>query len=74
MGELAGRRQRRRRQRPHNIDDATTAAANYLCTGGRDLSDPGDWYDAVHSYNPLDSYVQKVYDRADDYGRKSAPQ
>lgn len=59
---------------PHNIDDATTAAANYLCAGGRDLTDPSDWYDAVHSYNPIDSYVQKVYDRADDYGRKSAPQ
>ncbi|HEU5127097.1 MAG TPA: lytic murein transglycosylase [Glycomyces sp.] len=56
---------------PHNIDDATTAAANYLCTGGRDLTDPADWYAAVHSYNPVDVYVQKVYDRADDYGKKS---
>ncbi|WP_051325580.1 lytic transglycosylase domain-containing protein [Glycomyces tenuis] len=56
---------------PHNIDDATVAAANYLCTGGRDLTDPADWYDAVHSYNPVDVYVQKVYTRADDYGQKS---
>ncbi|HLU29781.1 MAG TPA: lytic murein transglycosylase [Glycomyces sp.] len=56
---------------PDNIDDATTAAADYLCAGGRDLTDPADWYAAVHSYNPVDAYVQKVYDRADDYGRKS---
>ncbi|GAB3230082.1 hypothetical protein GCM10027447_24220 [Glycomyces halotolerans] len=56
---------------PHNIDDATRAAANYLCDGGRDLTDPADWYAAVYSYNPIDEYVQKVYDRADDYGRKS---
>lgn len=58
---------------PHNIDDATAAAANYLCANGRDLTDPADWYAAVHSYNPIESYVQKVYDRADDYGLKSAP-
>jgi membrane-bound lytic murein transglycosylase B len=56
---------------PHNIDDATVAAADYLCAGGRDLSDPADWYDAVHSYNPVEAYVQKVYDRADEYGRRS---
>lgn len=56
---------------PHNIDDATVAAANYLCNGGRDLTDPADWYAAVHSYNPIDTYVQKVYDRADAYGRQS---
>ncbi|GAB3648508.1 lytic transglycosylase domain-containing protein [Glycomyces tarimensis] len=56
---------------PHNIDDATTAAANYLCHADRDLTDPADWYAAVHSYNPVETYVQKVYDRADDYGRQS---
>ncbi len=56
---------------PHNIDDATVAAAAYLCHNGRDLTDPADWYAAVYSYNPVDAYVQKVYDRADDYGRKS---
>lgn len=56
---------------PHNIDDATTAAANYLCAGGRDLTDPADWYAAVYSYNPREDYVQQVFDRADGYGRKS---
>ncbi|THV31903.1 lytic transglycosylase domain-containing protein [Glycomyces paridis] len=56
---------------PHNIDDATTAAANYLCHDGHDMTDPADWYEAVYSYNHLDSYVRQVFDRADDYGRKS---
>jgi len=56
---------------PHDIDDAATAAANYLCHGGRDLSTPVGWYEGVHSYNPRDDYVQKVFDRADEYGRNS---
>jgi hypothetical protein len=56
---------------PDDIDDATAAAANYLCNGGRDLTTPDGWYAAVHSYNPRDDYVQKVFDRADDYGRQS---
>lgn len=56
---------------PHDIDDAATAAANYLCHDGNDLSTPDGWYDAVFSYNHVDSYVQKVFDRADEYGRKS---
>jgi hypothetical protein len=56
---------------PHDIDDAVTAAANYLCHGGRDMSTPRGWYDAVYSYNPRDDYVQKVFDRADEYGRNS---
>ncbi|MEU6858771.1 lytic murein transglycosylase [Glycomyces sp. NPDC046736] len=56
---------------PDDIDDATAAAANYLCNGGRDLSTPDGWYAAVYSYNPRDDYVQKVFARADDYGRKS---
>ncbi|MCD0444179.1 lytic transglycosylase domain-containing protein [Glycomyces sp. A-F 0318] len=56
---------------PHDIDDAVTAAANYLCHGGRDLTTPTGWYEAVHSYNPRDDYVQKVFDRADEYGRQS---
>lgn len=56
---------------PHDIDDATTAAANYLCHDDRDLTTPDGWYAAVHSYNPREDYVQKVFDRADEYGRKS---
>lgn len=56
---------------PDDIDDAVTAAANYLCHGDRDLSTPAGWQAAVHSYNPRDDYVQKVFDRADAYGRSS---
>ncbi|SDL04065.1 Transglycosylase SLT domain-containing protein [Glycomyces sambucus] len=56
---------------PDDIDDAVTAAANYLCHGGRDLTTPAGWQAAVHSYNPRDDYVQKVFDRADQYGRAS---
>jgi hypothetical protein len=56
---------------PHDIDDAVTAAANYLCHDNRDMSTPDGWYAAVHSYNPREDYVKKVFDRADEYGRKS---
>lgn len=56
---------------PHNIDDATLSAANYLCSNDRDLTDPEDWYSAVHGYNPIDSYVHQVFTRADDYGERS---
>ena len=59
------------RSDPHDIDDAVTAAANYLCHGNRDMSRPDGWYDALYSYNPRDDYVKKVFDRADEYGRKS---
>lgn len=56
---------------PHDIDDAVTAAANYLCHDDRDMSRPDGWYAALWSYNPRDDYVKKVFDRADEYGRKS---
>lgn len=59
------------RTNPHDIDDAVTAAANYLCHGDRDMSRPDGWYAAVYSYNPREDYVKKVFDRADEYGRKS---
>ncbi|QSB05048.1 lytic transglycosylase domain-containing protein [Natronoglycomyces albus] len=56
---------------PHNIDDATVSAANFLCSGGRDLTDPADWYAAVYGYNPIETYVRNVFARADDYGQRS---
>lgn len=59
------------RSDPHDIDDAVTAAANYLCHDDRDMSTPQGWYAALYSYNPRDDYVKKVFDRADEYGRKS---
>ncbi|MFD0558047.1 transglycosylase protein with SLT domain [Stackebrandtia endophytica] len=56
---------------PNDIDDAAVAAGHYLCADNRDLSRATDWYTAVFSYNHLDSYVRDVYERADDYGKRS---
>lgn len=57
---------------PNDIDDVALAAAKYLCSANRDLSTAQGWYDAVFSYNHLNSYVLDVYGFADEYGRKSA--
>ena len=54
---------------PHDLDDAALAAGNYLCKGGRNLSIPGDWWNAILSYNDGRRYAQDVYDAANQYGR-----
>ena len=56
---------------PNDIDDASLAAAKQLCQGGRDLSRPDAWWDAILSYNALRPYAQKVFDAANEYGRRS---
>jgi hypothetical protein len=56
---------------PHDIDDATLAAANYLCRGGRNMSVIADWWAAILTYNDVRPYAQAVYDAANDYGTKS---
>ncbi|MGV9215944.1 lytic murein transglycosylase [Micromonospora sp. RB23] len=56
---------------PHDLDDAALAAGNYLCKGGRNLSIPGDWWNAILSYNDVRRYAKAVYDTADRYGRTS---
>ncbi|MGC5290031.1 lytic murein transglycosylase [Micromonospora sp. DT231] len=56
---------------PHDLDDAALAAGNYLCKGGRNLSIPGDWWNAILSYNDVRRYAQEVYDTANRYGRAS---
>jgi hypothetical protein len=56
---------------PHDLDDAALAAANYLCKGGRNLSIPGDWWNAILSYNDVRRYAQAVYDTANRYGQAS---
>ncbi|MGC4855799.1 lytic murein transglycosylase [Micromonospora sp. DT4] len=56
---------------PHDLDDAALAAGNYLCKGGRNLSIPGDWWNAILSYNDVRRYAQAVYTTADRYGRAS---
>ncbi|MGK5679386.1 lytic murein transglycosylase [Actinoplanes sp. URMC 104] len=56
---------------PNDIDDAALTAATYLCQAGRDLSKPDAWWDAILSYNAVRPYAQKVFDAANDYGRRS---
>ena len=38
---------------PHDIDDAALAAANYLCSGARNLATPSGWWSAILSYNDV---------------------
>jgi hypothetical protein len=56
---------------PNDIDDAALTAATYLCKGSRDLSKPDAWWDAILSYNAVRPYAEKVFNTADDYGRRS---
>lgn len=41
---------------PYDPEDAIFAAANYLRASGA----PGDWHDAIYSYNHAEWYVEKV--------------
>lgn len=52
---------------PQQIDDAALGAANLLCDGGRDLSEPEDWQDAILGYNQSNDYVIRVRDAAANY-------
>jgi membrane-bound lytic murein transglycosylase B len=56
---------------PNDIDDASLAAARYLCQGGRDLAKPDAWWDAILSYNAVRPYAQKVFEAANDYGQRT---
>ncbi|OJF13451.1 hypothetical protein [Couchioplanes caeruleus] len=56
---------------PNDIDDASLAAAVYLCKGGRDLSKADAWWDAILTYNAVRPYAQKVFDAANEYGVRS---
>jgi hypothetical protein len=55
----------------HNINDASLAAAHYLCRNGRDLSVAEDWWGAILSYNNVQAYAQAVFDAANQYGQLS---
>ncbi|GIJ75810.1 lytic transglycosylase domain-containing protein [Micromonospora phaseoli] len=59
------------RKDPHNIHDAALAAGMYLCKGGRNLTIPGDWWNAILSYNDVRRYAQEVFDAANRYGQAS---
>ena len=56
---------------PNDIDDASLAAALYLCKGGRDMARADAWWDAILSYNAVRPYAQKVFDAANEYGQRS---
>jgi hypothetical protein len=48
------------RRDPQDIDDASLAAAVYLCSGADDLTTTGGQRAAVHRYNHSESYVDLV--------------
>ncbi len=52
------------RQDPQDIDDASLAAARYLCVSG-DLGTAVGWTAAVLSYNHSSEYLASVYQAAD---------
>jgi membrane-bound lytic murein transglycosylase B len=56
---------------PNDINDAAMAAADYLCSNGRDLADGASWWSAVLSYNAVQAYAMDVFKAANDYGVRS---
>ncbi len=54
---------------PQNIDDASLAAAQYLCADNRNLSSGDGWLRAILSYNDSLGYAQEVYGFAQTYAR-----
>ncbi|WP_017574285.1 lytic transglycosylase domain-containing protein [Nocardiopsis kunsanensis] len=56
---------------PHNIDDASLAAARYLCADQRDLTAGEDWEAAVMDYNRSGEYVTDVLAYAHAYADAS---
>lgn len=58
---------------PHNIYDATLAAAHYLCAGGEDLREPAALARALFRYNRSESYVRTVLAWAAAYAAGVTP-
>jgi membrane-bound lytic murein transglycosylase B len=54
---------------PQQIDDATLAAARYLCVNNRDMSSASGWWSGILSYNNSTEYAQKVFGLADGYAK-----
>lgn len=52
---------------PDNIDDATLAAAGYLCERGGDMATATGWMNALRAYNHSDRYARAVRDWATAY-------
>lgn len=61
-------------QDPQNIDDATLAAAGYLCrAGGTALDTESGWRQAVLAYNGSQRYLDDVIRYSTGYARDVAP-
>ncbi|GGC69452.1 lytic murein transglycosylase [Hoyosella rhizosphaerae] len=58
---------------PHNVYDASLAAARYLCDAGGDLSDPANLERAVLRYNQSRSYLHNVRNWATAYATGVLP-
>ncbi|MGB8994062.1 MAG: lytic transglycosylase domain-containing protein [Pseudonocardiaceae bacterium] len=56
---------------PQNIDDASLAAANYLCADNRNMGSGDGWLRAILSYNDSLDYAQEVYGFAQTYARSA---
>jgi membrane-bound lytic murein transglycosylase B len=56
---------------PQNIDDASLAAAQYLCADNRNLNSGDGWLRAILSYNDSLDYAQEVYGFAQGYARNA---
>lgn len=56
---------------PEQVDDATLAAAHYLCANSRDMATAQGWWSGVFSYNRSVEYGQKVFGLADEYARQA---
>jgi len=57
---------------PNDIDDASFAAARYLCADGRDLTTAAGWTGGVLSYNHAQVYVEAVHSAASSYAERSS--
>lgn len=52
---------------PQNIDDAVTAATNYLCRSSVDMDTEAGWRAAIAAYNGTDEYLATVAEFAVSY-------
>jgi membrane-bound lytic murein transglycosylase B len=59
------------RRDPDSIDDASLAAARYLCTAGDDLTTDGGWIAAISAYNTSIDYNNRVAAAADAYAAQA---
>ncbi len=58
---------------PHNVYDAAAGAANYLCAGGGDMTNPSQLVTAIFRYNHSDAYVRTVIGWAQAYATGVRP-